>query len=353
MQKDTQRVILLVGVILLSLFSDAQAQVQIGTVRGTVVDPSGAVLPGARVTLDQPITGFSRLTTTDQLGEFVFNNVPFASHRLRVEVAGFQSFEKAAYVRSNIPVVLDVKLSLPGAPEIVTVEAELLLEKKSPSTETSLDESLLQRWPGARPSAGLQEIIGTVGGWAREDNGLLHARGVDDRFPFVIDGIPLSDRIDTLFAGSIDTDMIQSMQVINGHIPVEYGYASGGVISILPKSGIDMPLGGSFTLGAGNFRTGEVSYTLRGNVKRKFGFYITNSLSGSLQRYLDPIDPRNFNTRGGALRLNVRIDWHPTANDILIANVSVNGTDFRVTNTFEQELEGQRRLRLRIEPVCP
>ncbi|MDA2926749.1 hypothetical protein MYX78_05875 [Acidobacteria bacterium AH-259-G07] len=82
---------------------------------------------------------------------------------------------------------------------------------------------------------------------------------------------------------------------------------------------------------------------LRGNLKRKFGFYVANSLSGSGQRYLDPVDPGNFNNRGGALRLNVRTDWHPTPNDILIVNLSVNGSDFRVTTTFEQELEGQRQ----------
>ena len=339
-------VILLVGVlvIFLTTSSSARAQIQIGTVRGTVADPTRARLPHAKVTLEHPVSGFHRLTTTDQLGEFVFNNVPFAPHTLRVEVPGFQSLERVVYVRSNIPVVLEIGLNVAGVIQRVAVEAESrLLEKDSPSTETALGQSLIQRWPGARPSADLQELVATVAGWSAGDNGLLHARGVDDGFLFVADGIPLSDRIDSLFAGSIDTDMIQSIKVINGHIPVEYGYASGGVISILRKSGIDMPLGGSFTLGAGTFRTGEVSWALRGNVKRKFGFYITNSLSGSLQRYLDPTDPRNFNNQGGSLRLNVRTDWHPTTNDILIANISVNGSDFRVTNTFEQEIEGQHQ----------
>ena len=339
------QVILLLGVVVILLVTSNSAwgQIQIGTVRGTVADPTRARLPGAKVTLEHPISGFYRLTTTGQLGEFVFSNVPFAPYTLRFEAAEFRSLERIVYVRSNIPLILNVTLRLPGTPERVTVEAELLLEKDSSSTETALYEGLIERLPGARPSTGLQQLVATVAGWASEDNGLLHARGVDDGFLFVIDGIPLSDRIDTLFAGAIDTKMVQSMQVINGHIPVEYGYASGAVINVFPKSGIDMPLGGSFTLGAGNFRTGEVSSALRGNVKRKLGFYIANSLSGSLQRYLDPIDPRNLNNRGGVLRLNVRTDWHATSNDILIANLSVNGSDFRVTNTFEQEVAGQRQ----------
>ena len=338
-------VILFAGVvvILLATSISTQGQIQIGTVKGTVADSTQARLPSAKVTLEHPVTGFRKRSTTDQFGEFVFHNVPFSAYTLRVEAPEFQSLERVVYVRSNIPLVLEVTVSVPGTPEMVTVEAELLLEKDSPSTETVLYESLIERWPGARPSSGLQQLIATVAGWATEDNGLLHARGVDDGFLFVTDGIPLSDRIDTSFAGSIDTEMVQSMEVINGHIPVEYGYASGAVINIRPKTGIDRPLGGSLALGAGNFRTGEVSSSLRGNVKRKFGFYIANSLSGSLQRYLDPIDPRNFNNRGGAFRFNVRTDWYPTSNDIVIANVSFNGSDFRVTNTFEQELMGQRQ----------
>lgn len=331
-------------VIALITSNSAHGQIQIGTVRGTVADVTGARLPRAQVTLEQPVTGFHRRTLTDPLGKFVFNNVPFALYTLRVDAPEFQSLEKIVSVRSNLPLILETELRVEGATESVLVKAGSgLIERDSPSTQTTLGENLIQRLPGPRPSAGLQQLIASVAGWASEDNGLLHTRGTDDGFLFTTDGIPLSDRMDTLFAGSTDTEMIQSIQVINGHIPAEYGHVSGGVIRILPKSGIDTPFGGSLTLGAGSFRTGEVSYTLRGNVKRQFGFYIANSLSGSLRRYLDPVDPRNFNNRGGALRLNVRTDWHPTSNDVLIANVSANGSDFRVTNSLEQELARQRQ----------
>ena len=55
--------------------SSAPAQIQIGTVSGTVTDPVGALLPGATVMLSNPITGYSNVATTDQSGEFIFNNV--------------------------------------------------------------------------------------------------------------------------------------------------------------------------------------------------------------------------------------------------------------------------------------
>ncbi|MDA2929591.1 carboxypeptidase-like regulatory domain-containing protein, partial [Acidobacteria bacterium AH-259-O06] len=162
-------VILLAGVVVtfLTTSNSARAQIQIGTVRGTVADPTGARLPSAKVTLEHPVTGFRRLTTTDQPGEFLFNNVPFATHTLRVEAPGFQVLERAVYVRSNIPVVLEIELGVAGTKEIVMVAAgSPLLEKDSPSTETALGQSLIQRWPGARPSTGLQELVATVAGWA-------------------------------------------------------------------------------------------------------------------------------------------------------------------------------------------
>ena len=333
------------GAILLlgSALGVIQAQTVSGTIRLTVVDPAGASLPEATVTLENSVTGLYRLTTTDPAGESVFHNVPFGTHRLRVEAAGFGLFEQNAEVLSTLPVVLTIQLSIPGSTETITVEEKFLVERQSASTEVTFDQNRIQRHSGARPGSGIQEIVATVPGWSEEDNGLLHARGVDDGFLFVTDGIPLSDRVDTFFSGSMDTEMIESMQVINGHIPVEYGDASGGIINIVPKSGIDLPVSGRLALGAGNLGSGEISYTLRGNVKQKFGFFVTQSFSGSRRRYLDPVDPRNFNNRGGAARLNVRGDWHPTPSDSLVFSLSINGSDFRVPNTLEQELALQRQ----------
>ena len=324
-----------------ALSAGAIAQIQIGTVTGTVVDPAGAFLSLASVVMESPMTGFSRTTATDAQGAFRFHNVPFDRYIVRIKVSGFDDLEEWIRVGSNIPVVMRLELKLPGTTTTVIVED--LLEQDSASTQTRIDQSSLERLPGVQLTAGLQQAVATVAGWSTEDNGLLHARGVDDGFLYVMDGIPLSDRLDTLFAGSIDREAIQSMQVINGHIPVEYGYASGGVISISPKSGIDTPFTVSSGLRLGSYRSGDVGYALGGNLKRRLGFFLANALSGSSRRYLDPIDPQNFNNRGGAARFHLRADWQPSAKDLLLINVAVDGSNFRVTNTEEQERVGQRQ----------
>jgi hypothetical protein len=324
-----------------ALSAGAIAQIQIGTVTGTVVDPAGAFLSLASVAMESPMTGFSRTTATNAQGAFRFHNVPFDRYLVRIKAPGFQDLEESIRVASNIPVVMKLELKLPGT--ITTVIVEGLLEQDSASTQTRIDQSSLERLPGVRLTAGLQQAVASVAGWSTEDNGLLHVRGVDDGFLYVMDGIPLSDRLDTLFAGATDREAVQSMQVINGHIPVEYGYASGGVISISPKSGIDTPFTVSSGLGLGSYRSGDVGYALGGSFKRRVGFFVANALSGSSRRYLDPIDPQNFNNRGGAARFHLRTDWQPSEQDLLLINVAVDGSNFRVTNTEEQERAGQRQ----------
>lgn len=321
----------------------ATAQIQIGTVNGTVTDSTGAALPGAVVMLENSVTGYRNRATTDGDGTFTFNNVPFDAFLLRVQAKGFQPVAQAIRVRSNVPFTLDVKLSVSGASEVVTVKADGgLVEEDSSSTETDLDETFIRHSPGANRPNQLQRLIATTPGWFAEDNGLLHIRGVDDGIIYVIDGIPTVSRLDTLSASAFDTEMVRSLNVLTGNIPAEFGGRSGAVITIQPKSGIDIPLNGSVSVGTGSFHTGGVSYTLGGRIRQNLGILVAGSASRS-NRFLDPPDPRNFNNRGGAVNLNLRADWHPATRDLLLFNLSADETDFRVPNEFEQELAGQRQ----------
>ena len=74
-------------VVLCFLTAGPIAQAQNGNstnVTGTVTDPSGAVIPGATVTIHNPVSGFERATTTDASGNFSFPNVPFNPYHMTV-----------------------------------------------------------------------------------------------------------------------------------------------------------------------------------------------------------------------------------------------------------------------------
>lgn len=316
------------------------AQIQIGTVRVTVTDPSEDVVVGAVVTLSNKITGYKQAATTDERGVAEFNNVPFDDYDVVIEASRFQQAARKIAVRSNIPIEIDVKLAVPGSQETVTVEAESgLIERDSFSSEQDLNETSIRRSPGTLRS--VQQIVSTLPGWTSENNGLLHIRGVDDGILFVVDGVPVADRLDSTMASGLDMEMIGSMNVLTGNLPAEFGGKSGAVVTIQPISGIGKPLAGSLEFSGGSFSAREVSASVGGGGKSA-GFFVGSSASKS-DRYLDPVDPRNFNNRGGAARLNLRTDWHPTTDDILIFNLSVNGSSFRVPNNERQELAGQHQ----------
>lgn len=335
----------LVHLVIVCLFFclSAQAQIQIGTISGSITDPAGARVAGAKIMLGNSITGYGETRTTDARGEFTFNNVPFAVYSLRVEANGFQPSTQTVSVRSNLPLTLDLKLSVAAAAESTIVEGrEALVAADSASSEIDLTESFLRRAARAARGSALQRLIATTPGWTTQNNGLMHIRGVDDGILYVVDGIPTVDRLDAISAGGFDTDAINSLNVITGNIPAEFGGRSGAIVQVQPKSGIDSPFAGSVGAGGGGFRTGEITATIGASYKRRFGFFAGVATRRS-DRYLDPVDLGNFNNRGGAVNFNTRMDWHPTERDIVLFDVALNGSDFRVPNREEQQLAGQRQ----------
>src|SRR5260370_1823785 len=77
--------VVLLGLVIIFLVqsSATRAQIQIGTLKGTVTDQAGALMPNAGVTLDNSLTGFHRAATTTPQGAYLFNDVPFNSYTLR------------------------------------------------------------------------------------------------------------------------------------------------------------------------------------------------------------------------------------------------------------------------------
>ncbi|MGH9318319.1 MAG: TonB-dependent receptor [Vicinamibacteria bacterium] len=314
------------------------AQLQIGSIRGTVVDPSGGAIRAARIILQDGGSALERVAVTDEGSSFLFRNLPYGLYDLRVEASGFRTHSESIRIRSNLTAELAITLELSGTEEQVTVRAADDVEA---SSAIRLGETFVERFPGS--GGGLQQLVATAPGWATEDNGLLHSRGVDDGFLFVVGGIPWSDRVDRFFASAIDTEAFHSLEILDGHLPVEYGYASGGVINIVPRSGLSRSWAGTTGARIASEESAEASFTAGGVLAEDAGLFVAGSYGGSGERYLDPVDPENFNNSGSALRLTSRLDWRPAANDLLIVDLSANGSGFRVTNTLEQELAGQRQ----------
>ena len=332
----------LITLAILLLFSiNGLAQIQIGKINGLIIDENSAVVPGAKIILSNNLSGYRTIAQSNERGEFVFNNLPQANYTVKIEAAGFLSEVISAEIRSNIPLSIAVKLRVAGTNAVVNVlQNEELIDKFSTSTETRIDESRIDRAANTVRGRGLQKIIANASGATTQNNGLIHIRGVEDGLLYVVDGVPTSDRVDAISASSFDEDDIRSLNVITGNFPAEFGGRSAAVVQIQPKSGIDEKIFGSFATNNGNFRTNDVAGSFGGNIKNKFGILVSGAASRS-DRFLDPVDERNFNNRGRRLNFNIRGDWQPTKKDIFIFNLGVNGTDFRVPNDFIQQFNGQ------------
>ena len=93
------RISLLIALALSSPLARAQAG-NAGAVRGTVTDPTGAVIPGATVHLTNEVSGLDRTATTDATGQFEFTNVPFNPYQVTVTATGFSQLNQNVEIRS-------------------------------------------------------------------------------------------------------------------------------------------------------------------------------------------------------------------------------------------------------------
>jgi hypothetical protein len=323
------------------------AQTHIGTVQGTVRDPSGALVPGASVRIADPTSGYQQTAQTDAQGEYRFLNVPFHIYTVRVEAAGFQTMEKSFDVETAIPTTVDFTLSVAVANETVTVtENASLIEADKTSSDTSISQTLLERPLGAVPSRGIEAIVASAPGFAPDDNGRLHPRGSESQVQYVVDGIPITDNLSAIFATSLDARTLRTVEVLTGGISAEFGDKLGGVVNVNTRSGRELPTQGSVTLSGGSFSTGEIS----GNVSTrtdKFGL-LANLSATTSQRFLDPPTIENFHNFGRTGKGFLRLDYQLSPNDTLRGTFLAGGTNFQIPNRLEQELAGQhQRQRLR------
>jgi hypothetical protein len=194
-----------------------------GVVKGTVKDPSGAVIPGAVVTIYNPVTGFERTASTDAVGSFTFTNIPFNPYHLTVNATGFSSHVQDVDLDSTVPVNLDIALELAGGKTTVTVTTEATdLIEQTPITHTDVDRDLFDKLPLESQSSSLSSLVTLASpGVVADSNGLFHGLGDHAENSFSVDGQPITDQVSKVFSNQIPVDSIQSLEVIEGAPPAE------------------------------------------------------------------------------------------------------------------------------------
>ena len=249
---------------------DLQAQSNTGSISGAVTDPSGAVVPGATVTIENPVSGYARTAETDGSGRYQFSNLPFNPYHLSVTAKGFGSVAQDTDVRSTIPLNVNLALKVAGASTTVTVEgSEDLLENDS-TFHTDVDRGLFQKLPLESQSSSLSSLVTLSSpGVAADSNGLFHGLGDHASNSFSVDGQPITDQQSKVFSNQLPSNSIQSIEVISGAPPAEYGGKTSLVIVATTRSGqgLTKPTGdfaasyGTFGSATGSFDWAMVAKT--------------------------------------------------------------------------------------------
>jgi hypothetical protein len=173
----------------------AQSLGNAGTIEGSVVDPSGAVVPGATVTLANGVTGYTQTIMSGADGSFRLVNIPPNTYHLDVNAPGFSEFEQDITIRSSVPIQVRAMLAVASGVSSVTVEASgAAVVETDPSAHVDVDRSSLQGLPDSSPGAGLaQAITYSTGAVVADSNGSFHPSGDHAQVSYIIDGQIISD----------------------------------------------------------------------------------------------------------------------------------------------------------------
>ena len=324
--------------LVLGLSASAQSVGNSGSINGSVVDPTGAVVSNANVDIRNPVSGFDRSTTTDATGKFAFTNVPFNPYHLTVTATGFSSYAQDVEPRSSVPVSVAISLKVSGSTTQVSVEAEGgdLIENDS-TFHTDVDRNLFDKLPLESQSSSVSSLVTlATPGISADSNGLFHGLGDHAENSFSVDGQPITDQQSKVFSNQIPLESIQSMEVISGAPPAEYGDKTSIVINVTTRSGQgETTPHGSFTTSYGSFGTSNATLDLGYGGKNWGNFISASGLNSG--RFLDPPEFAVMHDKGNEENLFDRVDYQITSADSIHLNFGYTRSWFQTPNTFDSQ----------------
>jgi hypothetical protein len=306
-----------------------------GAVRGTVTDPSGAVIPGAKVHLVNQVSGLDRTATTDASGQFVFTNIPFNPYRMNVTASGFAPLSQSFEIRSVVGASLNLVLQVAGSTQTVTVEAAGDLVETDSTFHTDVDRDMFLKVPLESESSTLSSLVTlSTPGVAADSNGLFHGLGDHASNSFSVDGQSITDQQSKVFSNQIPSNSIQSIEVISGAPPAEYGGKTSLVIVATTRSGqgVTKPTG-SVTSSYGSFGSASAGFDLAYGGKKWGNFIEADGLNTG--RFLDPPEFTVFHDKGNEQNVFDRADYNFTAVDSIHLDMNYSRSWFQTPNAFD------------------
>ena len=326
-----------------------------GSLRGVVLDATEASIASAGITLRNPLTGRTRTASSDSRGAFQFNAIPFGTYQLTISAPGFRECAQRVSIESTVPVELSITLPIAGASssvEVTDLSGGAL--ELSPTARGTLDRGLLDRLPAQNPATGLSEMVTrTTPGVAADGNGFAHPLGEHADTSISIDNQPITDQQAKIFSNQISTSIVQSVEVITGAPPAEFGDKTSLILNVTTQSGLGKakPFG-SLASQYGSFGTWSEGLTY-GWGSTRWGNFAAVNASGT-GRFLDTPEFQPLHGHGNAESAFDRLDWQPHSADHVHLNLSAARSWFQTPNTFDAQAAGQdQRSQIRSFNIAP
>ncbi|HEX8068829.1 MAG TPA: TonB-dependent receptor [Pyrinomonadaceae bacterium] len=281
--------------LLLLTAAAARAQLPTGTIAGSVVDPNGAPVAGARLSVTNQATGLARELTTSETGDYSAAALPSGVYRLTAAAAGFRPLERTATVEAGTTTTVNFALQLGPLDESVTVEAAApLMHYEEHQVGGVVSRKQIENLP--LNGRGFLEL-------AKLEPGVTApTRGSDNRTFIPVLGAPTSNNNGARTRVTVDGGSV--MQLFNGGAAMNF---SQEVVEEFQLTSVN------FDLAAGMTAAGAINVVTRAGGRDLHGggfyFYRDHNLAAypALQR--DPTNPDPFFQRrqfgfhaGGPLR---------------------------------------------------
>ncbi len=251
---------------------------------------------------------------------------------------GFGPYSQDVDVRSAVPLNLKVTVQIQGSAENVTVEAGAsdLLEN-DPTFHTDIDRQLFDKLPLESPSSELSSLVTLASpGIAADSNGLFHGLGDHAENSFSLDGQPITDQQSKVFSNQIPLDAVQSMTVIGGAPPAEYGDKTSLVIDVTTRSGMGSTTPhGAVTASYGTFGSSNVDLNFSYGGKNWGKFIAANGLNTG--RFLDPPEFGVMHDKGNEENIFDRVDYVLSPKNALHLNFQFTRSWFQTPNSYDQQ----------------
>ena len=221
--------------LIFALAAPAWAQETRGAVEGVVKDASGAVLPGATVEA-KGSTGVIA-TTADASGVYRFPALAPGQYEILATLAGFKPSQSLALVAVGQLLKVDLVLAVGGLTEVVQVTASSpTIDVKQSTAATNIQSELIAVMPKGRD---FQSLVTLAPGANQESrSGGISVDGASAaENKFYVDGVDATNLRTGVAATTFNTDFIEEVQVKSSGHAAEFGGATGGVISVISRSG--------------------------------------------------------------------------------------------------------------------